>query len=69
MTRPMIGIQNLETGEEIIREMNDEEFAQFQLDQAANAEAQAKAEADALQKQTILKKLGLTEEDAKLLLS
>lgn len=30
MTRPMIQIHNSETSEDIVREMNDEEFAEFQ---------------------------------------
>ena len=33
MTRPTISITNCETQETIIREMNDEEYAQFLLDQ------------------------------------
>ena len=64
-----IKIHNIETGEVIEREMNDEELAQLELDKAAaEAEAQAKAEAAAA-KAALLEKLGITEEEAKLLLS
>jgi hypothetical protein len=68
-TKPMASFFDIETGEEIVRELNDEEFAQWQADQATNqaaAEAKAKAEAD---KAVLLARLGLTEDEAKLLLS
>ena len=68
-TRPMVRIHNIETDEIIDREMNDAEFAQWQESQAiekAAAEAKAKAEAD---KAALLARLGLTEDEAKLLLS
>jgi hypothetical protein len=35
MTRPLIGFFNVETQEEVIREMNDTEFAQYEIDNAA----------------------------------
>jgi hypothetical protein len=35
MTRPLIGVFNSKTQEETIREMNDEEFAQYLIDNAA----------------------------------
>jgi len=64
-----IKIHNVETGEVIEREMNAEELAQWELDKAqAEATAQAKAEAAAA-KAALLEKLGITEEEAKLLLS
>jgi len=34
MTRPMTIIHNCETQEKVKREMNDEEFAQYQQDRA-----------------------------------
>lgn len=62
-------IHNVETGEVIEREMNDDELAQWEADKAkAEAEGQAKAEAAAA-KAALLEKLGITEEEAKLLLS
>ena len=67
-TRPMVRIHNTETNEIIDREMNDEEFAQWESDQAAQA-AQAAAEAQkAADKAALLAQLGITEEQAKLLL-
>jgi hypothetical protein len=68
MSRPIIRIHNIETNEVIDREMNDAEFAQHELDQAA-AEAQAAAEvAKAAEKAALLERLGITAEEAKLLL-
>jgi hypothetical protein len=69
----MVRIHNLSTDEVIDREMNDEEFAAYEAQQAANAAA-AQAEADkatakAQAKAALLAKLGITEEEAKLLLS
>ncbi len=64
----MVRIHNIETNEIIDREMNDEEFAQWELDQSvlvSAAEAKAKAEAE---KATLLKRLGLTEEELKTIL-
>ena len=34
MTRPLIGIFNVATKEQIVREMNDEEYAQYLIDVA-----------------------------------
>ncbi len=66
---PTIKIHNIQTGEVIEREMNAEELAQWEADEAkVAAEAQAKAEAAAA-KAALLEKLGITEEEAKLLLS
>lgn len=66
--KPMVRIHNLETNEVIDREMNDEEFAQYEADKAvavAAAEAKAKAEAD---KAALLARLGLTEDELKIIL-
>ena len=68
MTRPMIRIHDLSTDEVIDRKMNDAEFAQYEADQAAYA-AQAAAEAaKAAEKAALLTKLGITADEAKLLL-
>jgi len=69
VSKPMIKIHNVETNEVIDREMNDAEFAQYEADQAAQATAQAEAEAKATAKAALLEQLGITEEQAKLLLS
>lgn len=66
---PMIKIVNAETGEEIEREMNADELAQREIDDLA-FKAELKAKADlAISKAALLEKLGITEEEAKLLLS
>ena len=67
-SRPMVRIHNVETDEVIDREMNDEEFAQYEADkaiQAAADAAKAKAEAD---KAALLARLGLTEDELKTIL-
>jgi len=46
MSRPTVRIHNAETNEVIDREMTDEEFAQYQVDQEAQA-ARIAAEAEA----------------------
>ena len=69
MTNSIIIIHNVETGEIIEREMNAEELAQFEKDKAEYA-ANKKAEAQAAEaKSDLLQRLGITEEEAKLLLS
>ena len=69
MTKPMIRIHDLATDEVIDREMNDAEFAVYEAEQAAQAAAQAEAQAKATAKAALLTRLGITEEQAKLLLS
>ena len=69
MSRPTITIHNVETGEIKSREMNEAEFSTYQETQAlikAEEEAQTKTEAD---KAALLAKLGITADEAKLLLS
>lgn len=60
---------NIETGEITQRDMTTEELAEFESNKiAAEAKVQLKAEA-AVAKAALLAKLGITEEEAKLLLS
>lgn len=66
--RPMVRIHDLSTDEVIDREMNDEEFAIWQADQEAAATAKAEADAKAAQRQALLERLGITQEEAQLLL-
>lgn len=68
MSRPIIRIHNLETDEVIDREMNDEEFAQYEIEKEIEAERKAEAEAKTAARQALLNKLGITEEEARLLL-
>ena len=51
------------------REMNDVEFAQYQKDKAEAEAQKAEAEAKAQAKTELLERLGITEDEAKLLLS
>lgn len=68
MSRPIIRIHNAQTDEIVDREMNDAEFEQYEADQAAEAERQANAQAQAEAKAALLERLGITEQEAKLLL-
>jgi hypothetical protein len=66
MANPIIRINN---GKEIIdREMTAAEFEQYQADQAAQVLRQAKTEANATAKAALLARLGITADEAKLLL-
>ena len=67
-TRPMVRIHDLATNEVIDREMNDAEFAAYEAEQAAEAAKQAEATAKAAQRQALLNRLGITEEEARILL-
>lgn len=68
MSNPTIRIHNTETDEVIDRQMTDTEFAQYEANQAAELARQAEAEAKATQRQAILDRLGLTSEEARLIL-
>jgi hypothetical protein len=69
MTRPTVTIHDVSTDEIIVREMNDEEYAEWQARVAQDEverTAEAKAETD---KAALLAKLGITADEAKLLLA
>jgi hypothetical protein len=67
-SKPQVKIVNVETGEEIVRDATPEEIAQMKI-VADNAVAEkAEAEARLANKQAILDRLGLTADEAKLLL-
>jgi hypothetical protein len=68
MANPIIRIHDLTTDEVIDREMTDAEFAQWQTEQAAQAAAKAESEAKANEKAALLAKLGITADEAALLL-
>ena len=68
MTRPMVRIHDLSTNDVIDREMNDAEFVAYEAQQEANATAQAEANAKAATRQALLTRLGITEDEAKILL-
>ena len=67
-TRPMVRIHNTETNEVTDREMNDAEFTQYEADQAAEAQRQTAAAQKAADRAALLAQLGITEEQAKLLI-
>jgi hypothetical protein len=67
-TRPMVRIHNIETDEIVDREMNDAEFQQYEADQAAQSAAATGAAQKAADRAALLAQLGITEEQAKLLL-
>jgi hypothetical protein len=63
-----IKIHNVKTSEIIEREMNADELAQHEADKAAaTAQAEATTKAEAA-RQALLDKLGITADEAKLLL-
>ncbi len=66
---PQVKIVNAETGEEIIRDANAEELAQMAKDKSDYAAYLAEIEAKAQAKAELLERLGITEVEAKLLLS
>ena len=69
MTKPIIKIHNITTDEVIEREATAEEIAQIKVDET---EAQAKAVAQdnkETAKAALLERLGITEDEAKLLLA
>jgi hypothetical protein len=69
MSKPTIINHNLTTGEITEREMNNEEYAEWQSRVAENEVAKA-AEADkAAQRQAVLNKLGLTADEVAALIS
>ena len=72
MTTPQITIHNAITGEIVTRDYNAAEIAQAKADQVADKiakdEAAANATARAMARQALLDKLGITADEAKLLL-
>lgn len=68
MSKPIKIIHNAETGEIIEREYTDEEMAQYEIDLAETERLEEEFLAKATAKADLLEKLGITEEEAKLLL-
>jgi hypothetical protein len=68
MTKPMIRIHNVDTNEIVDREMTDDEFSQYKINQA---NSQAKADEQTAKdeaKAALLNRLGITADEAALLL-
>jgi hypothetical protein len=68
MTKPMVRIHNTDTDEIIDREMTTAEFAQYKKDQVAFEAELAEVAARDKAKQALLDRLGITQDEAKLLL-
>jgi hypothetical protein len=66
---PQVKIVNSETGEEIVRDANVEELAQMEIDAAEKVARKAQETSKAQAKAALLNKLGITAEEAVLLLS
>jgi hypothetical protein len=69
MTKPIVRIHDLATNEIIDREMNDEELAQLAKDKVADDGIEAERAKVETDKAALLAKLGITADEAKLLLS
>ena len=68
MTTETITIHNVETGEIITREMNAEELAQLAADKVVGNAVKAKQEQTETNRAALLARLGITAEEAALLL-
>jgi hypothetical protein len=67
-SKPQVKIVNCTTGEEIVRDANAEELAKIEAIQEMQLIIKAEAEAKAAEKQALLDRLGITADEAKLLL-
>ena len=67
-TKPKIRIHNVETNEIVDREMTDLEIAQYEADIVAEQTRKSDADAKEAQKKAILDRIGLTADEAKLIL-
>ena len=67
-SKPQVKIVNTETGEEIVRDATAEEITQMELDAENAKEKKAETEAKKAARQAILDRLGLTADEAKILL-
>ena len=69
MAKLMVRIHDTLTNEILDREMNDEELAQHKIDQAEAVAKRADEQSNVTAKTALLAKLGITADEAKLLLS
>ena len=68
MTRPTVTIHDVSTDETIVREMNDEEFAEWQTRVAESKAAKAAETQTKADRTALFAKLGITQDEAALLL-
>lgn len=69
MKKPNVVIHDVQTNEVIVRAMTDDEFALYKAERELEAQVEAEAEAKAASKAALLERLGITEDEAKLLLA
>ena len=69
MTKSTVKIYDCQTNETIERDMTAEELAQVEKDKALDAARLARQQEIALEKAALLERLGITQDEAKLLLS
>ncbi len=68
MTKPQIKEYNCETQKEIVRDATAEEIAQMKIDAETAIANKVEREAKVAQRQALLSRLGITEEEARILL-
>ena len=68
MTHPIIKIVNAQTGEEVERPMNKQELAEYEVEQAAYLAKLEQQKTAATAKAALLERLGITADEAALLL-
>jgi hypothetical protein len=68
MSKPIIKIINLETNEEIEREMNAAEFKEYEAREKKEADIKAETLAKETAKAAILDRIGLTADELKTIL-
>lgn len=69
MSKPSIKIHNVENDEIIEREMTQQEYAQFLTDKKSADEKNAAIVEKEAKKLALLERLGISQEEAKILLS
>ena len=68
MSKPIVKIVDVITGKEIEREMTQDEFVIYEKNHQEETRRLEKIQAKAAARQAMLDRLGLTEEEARLLL-
>jgi hypothetical protein len=69
MTKPTISEFNCELGEIVVRELTKKEIDQIAIDAEIAAKELADTQAKATQKAALLERLGISEDEARLLLA
>lgn len=69
ISKPQIKIVNVETGEEIVRDATAAEIKEIENREASAAAKKAEKESKDEAKAELLERLGITEDEAKLLLA